>query len=739
VFFRVAASLTVLAATMAVLSLAAPVAASQGLPTDFVIVRFEQDAGTVSGQAPSTRAPSLEEQGYRRLGVPGGMSASEFAAMLRDDPAVLSAEPDAPVFAAAIPDDSFYSRDQSGYLNSIGVPDAWDLATGSDEVVVAVLDSGIDRNHPDLAPRLWVNQAEIPANGIDDDNNGCIDDVNGCRLIATDPSGNGAACGYTATQSTPTGNIQDDNGVAGANNHSHGTLVAGIIGAAGNNGAGVAGVAWNVRLMSVKVLDCGGPAGGGPRGSMSDVARGIDYARRMGADIINLSLASAAGDEKANLEVLRTAIQQAEAEGIIIIAAAGNSAGTSNPQPGYPAAYTQYQNVIGVGASVWESGQTWASYSSYGPGVDFAAPGNGIASTVRVDLSPGAPPYASVEKGTSFSTPLVAGMFALMKSRNSKLPMQGYLDIARDTASPAPTAPHGGNWAGAGIIDVGAAVARIPMLLTGSVQHDWIDLPAGTPVVARVKGKICGEAVSESFGVVSRYSLRIASAQETPGCGAPGESVIVYVGGSAGVPTVPWGGKDQDLGKTGVDVSSVTPPPGPLVLQPIGAGWNNIAHLDPNGELPGALSYLPASWTAALRWDPEMVTGGGLGGYERLVRNGPGYVNTWPRISRYDAFWVDATGTTNVATVNPDAQQGRNEFFSTGWNNFAYTGQSKKISDALQGIAGKYSQVLRYDNVTGQWQSYIPGQSRFLNGIGGLLTMQVYWIYMEEPAGIAMN
>ena len=174
---------------------------------------------------------------------------------------------------------------------------------------------------------------------------------------------------------------------------------------------------------------------------MTDVAEGIRYARLMGADIINLSLASAPGEQSANLAVLRSEIEAAQASGIIIVAAAGNG---GKKVLGYPAAYTQYDNVIGVAASIWESGQTWAAYSNYGPGVDFAAPGDNIASTVRTDLGV----YGLAENGTSFATPLVSGVFALMKARNSRLEPDEYIAIARATTQPAPAAPHGGNWAG---------------------------------------------------------------------------------------------------------------------------------------------------------------------------------------------------------------------------------------------------------------------------------------------------
>ena len=164
------------------------------------------------------------------------------------------------------PSDTLYEEHQSPYLVPLGAEAAWDLATGSQTVVVAVLDTGVDVNHPEFAGRLWTNTREIPGNGLDDDANGCVDDINGCRFLNLTQE-RATACGYNTNE--PNGLVMDDHGKSGSVHHSHGTIVAGILGAGGDNGLGVTGVAWDVRIMVVKVLDCGVPVSRWPGGRRS--------------------------------------------------------------------------------------------------------------------------------------------------------------------------------------------------------------------------------------------------------------------------------------------------------------------------------------------------------------------------------------------------------------------------------------------------------------------------------------
>ncbi len=706
-------------------------------PAAYIAVQFDT-ALRAQQQRAWQQPPTLAEQGFHSLPVPPGRDPAEYAAELARAPNVLSAVPDVPVRAAAIPNDPYYlgsgsSPSQSQYLAAIGAPAAWDLMTGSSEVIVAVIDSGLDVRHPEFAGRLWENPIDNRSDGIDRDGNGCINDRYGCRFINLTQV-NAAMCGYTS--STPTGTILDDMP------NSHGTLVGGIIGAAGDNGVGVTGVAWQVRLLTVKALDCRG------EGFMTRVAEAIVYAVRQGARIINISIASDPPHTQADIPALRAALQLAQDAGVIVVAAAGNHTPGGPAGVAYPAAYTQYPSLIAVGAANNLDSMTWATYSNYGPAVDFAAPGNRLLSTTRTDIGLSNPyaeigePNGGFQGGTSFATPLVSGMFALMVARNPLLGAEEYIAAARAAATPAPPATHGQNWAGSGIINIGGAVARVPMTITGVPQREWRDVAGGTSIEARVGTAVCGTTTAIAAGPVSTFAIKVRSAAEQPGCGAPGATVELLIGGTPAQPTFPWGGRDERLSISGAFVSTVPPPPGSVVVQTLGSGWSNVAHLEAGGPLPAAATSLPMPWSAIYRWDPlKWVFGeadGLRGAYRRFIRGAPAAVSDYPAIQQYDAYWVDAPAA-NVASLNPNPPTGRTVELAAGWNNIVYTGQSLSVAEALGSIAGKYGQVLQYDNASGRWLSYLPGQPRYLNDFGGLITLRVYWVYMREPGTLVMN
>ena len=273
----------------------------------------------------------------------------------------------------AVPDDpltSMYGWQFAGD-GPMGIDTAWAHTTGGGPVVVAVLDTGIDATHPDLAGELWANPREIPGDGIDDDGDGYVDDVNGWNFVARN------------------GKTTDDNG--------HGTHVAGIIGADANNGVGTAGVDWHVSLMAVKVL--GSHATGAP----STVAKGIRYAIARGARIINLSLATPIYDP-----ALRSALTAAQDAGVLVVAAAGNWGESLSSVPEYPASY-QAPNVISVAATNQDGALD--ETSNYGADVDIAAPGTDIVSTARGG-------GYELRTGTSMATAFVSGVAALVASEH---------------------------------------------------------------------------------------------------------------------------------------------------------------------------------------------------------------------------------------------------------------------------------------------------------------------------------
>jgi len=295
----------------------------------------------------------------------------DVAQRLEQLPSVRFVEPNYIVRAARIPKDPAFAR-QWG-LRKIGAPAAWNVVTGT-PVTVAVLDTGVAYSHPDLASNIWVNPSEQP-NGADDDADGFVDDLHGADLFNYDAD------------------PRDDDG--------HGTHVAGIIGAHGNNAIGVAGVNWSVRIMALKFLDDVGD------GSTADAARAIDYAVDHGARVINASWSGAEFSD-----ALYSAIQRAGEKGVVFVASAGNEGTNSDREPEYPAAF-DLPNIVSVAAT--DEDDRLTDFSSYGRrSVDVAAPGANIYSTVPFEQR--ASGYDELS-GTSMAAPFVSGAAALYLSR----------------------------------------------------------------------------------------------------------------------------------------------------------------------------------------------------------------------------------------------------------------------------------------------------------------------------------
>lgn len=276
-----------------------------------------------------------------------------------------------------IPNDPLFN--QQWALNQsndcdIDAPEAWDIETGSSDVVIAVIDSGVDYNHPDLAANIWNNTDEIPNNGIDDDHNGFVDDVLGWDFVNND------------------NNPMDDN--------NHGTLCSGIAAAVTNNSIGIAGVCWNCKIMPVKGLNKDA------NGYDDDLANCIYYAVDNGADIISMSWGSYAPGKSLN-DVLYDSIIYAYGQGVVLVAAAGNN---NVDFKAYPANWNQ---VIAVAAT--DQNDYKASFSNYGSWVDVAAPGVDILSTRLGD-------GYETGSGTSLACPHVAGLAALLLSKYPQYP-----------------------------------------------------------------------------------------------------------------------------------------------------------------------------------------------------------------------------------------------------------------------------------------------------------------------------
>ena len=306
-------------------------------------------------------------------------------AVAREDAYVSSvlayAEPNYIVRASVEPNDPSFADGSLWGLNNVGqsggvadvdidAAEGWDRRRSAAGVVVAVIDTGINYLHEDLVANLWINEGEIPGNGIDDDGNGFVDDVHGINAVEGD------------------GDPFDD--------HGHGTHCAGTIGAVGNNGVGVVGVAWEVELMALKFLRADGS------GSVADAVVCVEYAVAMGADILSNSWGGGGYSQ-----ALAEAIGMTKEAGVAFVAAAGNSARDTDVTLNYPSGY-ESSNVVSV-AALDRSGLL-APYSNFGvQSVDIGAPGSAILSC----WIGGSDAYKTIS-GTSMATPHVSGVLALV-------------------------------------------------------------------------------------------------------------------------------------------------------------------------------------------------------------------------------------------------------------------------------------------------------------------------------------
>ena len=381
-----------------------------GYAPDRIIVRFESE--TVSSESVRERLPGanlhdISGIGLYSMSLPTGTDPVAAVAALKNAPGVRYAELDWEIEREAIPNDPRFFE-QWGHLNfgqsiqgvagnldnDIDSSNAWDTSSGSGTIVVAINDDGVDYTHPDLAANIWSNPGEIGGNGIDDDANGFIDDVRGWDF------GMG------------------DNNPAPDGTDFHGTHVAGIVGAVGNNGIGVAGVNWNVKLMPIKIF--------GPTtltAFVSSAINGLKYAVDNGAFVSNHSYNHGSGG---SIQAFSDMIDYAKARGHIFVSSAGNSGENNDVVDHFPSDYPQ-DNVVAVAAT--DNRDQLASFSNFGlTTVDLGAPGVSILSTV-----PGGYTYLD---GTSMASPQVAGAIALLKGIAPSLTYQQILTAVYQGVDP---------------------------------------------------------------------------------------------------------------------------------------------------------------------------------------------------------------------------------------------------------------------------------------------------------------
>jgi subtilisin family serine protease/subtilisin-like proprotein convertase family protein len=451
-----------------------------------ILVRFQEAPGTPHGPAIAA-GTTLGGQlplaaGYYQVDLGKGMTVAKALAEYKAEKGVLSAEPDYQLTVSSVPNDPLLS--QQWALNNTGqgggtpgadihAEQAWSVTTGSPNVVVAVLDTGVDYDNPDLAENIWINQADIPAywytksspssgynklvyksqiktatpgiitfrdlnNPI---NKGLVWDNNGDgRIDAGDllrpirqggwiqPGKPNDLIGWNYVNNND--NPMDYNG--------HGTNVAGILGAIGNNGIGVAGVDWNVQIMPVEFMGANG------YGSVSNFIDALNYAVQHGAKITNNSWEGAPYSQ-----ALYDAFLNAQQHGVISVAAAGNEGSNNDSNPDYPASFGQSLNSVVAVAATTNTDQL-APFSNYGPhSVELAAPGVNILSTM-----PGGKYMAM--SGTSMAAPEVSGAMALVWGLHPSWSYIQVIDQVLNTTDKLPSLQ--GKVETGGRLDVAAAV-----------------------------------------------------------------------------------------------------------------------------------------------------------------------------------------------------------------------------------------------------------------------------------------
>ncbi len=394
---------------------------------DAWIARAEINAAAADlALAAGWQAESLGE-GFFAVTTPGA-TVTDVLGWAAATPAVAYVEPDFVIVPERFSGDPSFSSlwglhntGQSGGLvdADIDAPEAWDVTTGSRSVVIAVIDTGVDYGHRDLAANAWRNPGEIAGDGIDNDGNGFVDDVYGWDFANRDAD------------------PMDDEG--------HGTHVAGTIGAVGGNGTGVVGVNWQVSIMALKFLTSSGS------GSTSGAIGAINYATRMKRDFgVNVVATNNSWGGGGFSAALRDAIAAGGRQNILFVAAAGNVGTNNDTTPAYPANYTD-ASVISVAAS--DRSNRLASFSNYGAAsVDLAAPGVSITSTLPGNR------YGSYS-GTSMATPHVAGVVGLLAAAN---PAATAAEIrAAILTTTTPVAGFAGRMVTGGLLNAAAAVQVI--------------------------------------------------------------------------------------------------------------------------------------------------------------------------------------------------------------------------------------------------------------------------------------
>ncbi|MDD5706350.1 MAG: S8 family serine peptidase [Kiritimatiellae bacterium] len=465
-----------------------------------------------------------------RVTLPAGRSLAQLRAAaerLAEDEDVRYVEPNYRARALLTPNDPAFPAQLWGLgPNAIGAEAAWDVTTGSGEIVVAVIDTGISRTHKDLEANIWTNPGEIPGNSIDDDDNGYVDDVHGWDFVNDD--------------NDPT----DD--------HGHGTHCAGTIGAVGNNATGIVGVCWQVQLVGVKGLSASG------MGWNDQLALCIEYVAwfngQDGRPRIHLSNNSWGGGGES--QAMQDAIELARQAGQLFMAAAGNDGMDNDIYPSFPSNYTN-DNIIAVASLAQGTPMTRSDFSNYGQvTVDLGAPGSAIYSCSH-DNDSG---YLT-KSGTSMATPHVAGAAALLWSHAPDMLYGGIrdalLDAARLTANQIPSLQ--GKCVTGGRLYLPSALAALNSL---KVSPEGVGRLAGPPGGAFAPSSLSYTVVNAATSQVD-WALSIEqpwlSADALGGSLTGGASQVVQVWPNVAAEALPVGVYTNWLAYTNLSSAAAAP------------------------------------------------------------------------------------------------------------------------------------------------------------------------------------
>jgi len=599
-----------------------------------------------------------------------GVGVEEAIRRYQQDPDVEYAEPNFVVAAHAVAGDPLFglqwalqNTGQTGGTPGadIKMTQAWDLARGSASVVVAVLDSGIDLGHEDLAANLWTNDLEVPGNGLDDDGNGYKDDVHGIDVLGD-------------ALTTPV-NPQDDNG--------HGTHVAGTIGAAAGNGLGIAGVNWSVRLVPCKFLDRFG------NGTTADAIRCLEYVRGLrdrGLDVIATNNSWGGGDHSIAME--RAIAAQGD---ILFIASSGNDGQDGDRRPTYPAGY-DLPNVLSVSATDHQDARpAWANYGR--TTVAISAPGAEIVSlrAVGTDLyrdglhfvpagDPDARYYRS--SGTSMAAPHVAGLAALLHSWDPTLDWRGVKNLILAGGAPV-AALDGQTVTGRRIDALGSLTCAGRPLIALPPARQPFPIPAGASATLSVLSIDCRSPAgpvraTASDGTVVELRDDGVGPDQAAGDGlftaafAPAATVThVTYASSAGTVTAPYFTIGRRLATANTHVPYLQ------AVDTLGGtapfAWSVLSGSLPDGlRLDGATGAISGTPLRAGSFPFQLRAVDALGRassaqltldvFDDLVVETAAFADLGPVDVTPQALAVDAAGNTVVAGYYVDPVTGRNDF-----------------------------------------------------------------------------